>query len=84
MTNPEYFDKIKDSPKDTQVGGDHYKLPIQPITYVLENNLGFIEGNIIKYISRYNRKHKEKSKMLEDLRKCEHYIQLLIEKIDKS
>jgi S1-C subfamily serine protease len=39
---------------NTQVGGDHYtKMAIQPIEYIFANDLGFAEGNIIKYVSRY-------------------------------
>ncbi|MFN8992439.1 MAG: DUF3310 domain-containing protein, partial [Pseudomonadota bacterium] len=42
---------------DTQVGGGHYKdMAIQPLEYILANKLNFIEGNIIKYITRYHLK----------------------------
>lgn len=60
---------------DTQIGGDHYKeLPIQPIEYILANKLGFCEGNVVKYITRYKSKNG-----LEDLKKAKHYIDMLIE-----
>jgi hypothetical protein len=60
---------------DTQVGGDHYKkLAIQPIEYILGNNLGFAEGCIVKYISRWRDKGG-----IEDLRKVIHYAEFLIE-----
>lgn len=46
---------------DKQVGGDHYsKVEIQPIEYILANNLGFCRGNIIKYITRDKFKDKDK------------------------
>ena len=39
---------------DTQSGGDHYKqFKIQPFEYISKNNMGFAQGNIIKYASRY-------------------------------
>ena len=39
---------------DKQVGGNHYKdFAIQPIEFIVKNNLGFIEGNVIKYICRW-------------------------------
>ena len=58
-----------------QVGGSHYlKYKIQPIDFIIKNNIGFVEGNIIKYILRF----KEKGGV-EDLLKCKHYIELLIE-----
>ena len=81
MTNPDFFK----SAKNTQVGGTHYKdLKIQPSDYIYENNLNWYQGNCIKYISRYNSKNSDTAKQIEDLKKAIHYIQLLIEKIDKS
>lgn len=57
-----------------QIGGSHYKhLKIQPTEFIHANNIGFIEGNIIKYVIR----HKDKNG-LEDLKKARHYIDLLI------
>jgi hypothetical protein len=62
-------------PFDAQVGGDHYRrLAIQPTDFIHKNNLGFIQGNIIKYVVRY----KEKGGR-EDLLKARHYLDMLIE-----
>ena len=53
------------SATDHQVAGDHYKkLKIQPIEYILANEMQFCEGAIIKYISRWRDKGG-----VEDLRK---------------
>ena len=42
---------------DKQVGGKHYKdCAIQPIDFILANNFGFCEGNIIKYTTRHNKR----------------------------
>lgn len=61
--------------KETQVGGNHYKnMAIQPTEYITKNGLGYIEGNIIKYISRYRSKNG-----LEDLEKAKHYLEMLME-----
>ncbi len=58
-----------------QVGGSHYlKYKIQPVDFIIKNNIGFVEGNIIKYILRF----KEKGGV-QDLLKAKHYIELLIE-----
>jgi len=58
-----------------QVGGDHYKTKgIQPIEYIHANELGFCEGNVIKYVTR----HKEKNGAA-DLKKAIHYLELLLE-----
>ena len=58
-----------------QIGGKHYTdRAIQPWTYIAANNIGFFEGNIIKYVTRW----KEKGG-IEDLRKARHYLDKLIE-----
>ena len=58
-----------------QVGGRHYKdLAIQPVEYIHANNLGYMEGNVIKYVTRWKTKNG-----LADLEKAKHYIELLIE-----
>ena len=45
------------SAKDKQVRGNHYKdCTIQPIDYIVDNNLGWCEGNIVKYVTRHNKK----------------------------
>ena len=68
------------SPLSKQVGGTHYKsMAIQPVEFILANDLGFCEGNIIKYTCRYKQKGG-----VEDLKKVIHYAQLLIDKIEKG
>lgn len=62
-----------------QIGGDHYKnMTLQPIEYILKNNLNFCEGNIIKYITRYKDKNG-----IEDLKKARHYLDMLIESFEE-
>ena len=62
-----------------QVGGDHYAvMKIQPIEFILANELGFCEGNVIKYLCRYKRKNG-----LEDLKKARQYLDFLIERESK-
>lgn len=63
--------------KTSQVGGDHYNTKISPIQYILANKIGFVEGNVIKYVSRYRKKGG-----VEDLKKAVHYLQLLIEAVN--
>ena len=61
--------------KSTQVGGNHYsKLAIQPVEYIHKNNLGFIEGCIIKYATR----HKDKGGA-QDVEKIIHFAKLLLD-----
>lgn len=58
-----------------QVSGDHYKSKlIQPVEYIHANEIGFFEGNVIKYVTRWREKGG-----IADLEKAKHYIELLIE-----
>ena len=65
---------------DVQIGGSHYKdMKIQPIEYILANGLGFLDGNVIKYVTRFRAKGG-----VQDLEKAKHYIELLIESETKK
>jgi len=58
-----------------QVGGDHYKnMKIQPAEYILANNLGKYEGDVIEKISRWKSKGG-----IEDLKKAQQAIQIIID-----
>ena len=62
-----------------QVGGNHYsKLAIQPVEYINANKLTYLQGNVIKYVTRYKDKNG-----LQDLQKARHYIDMLIELEEK-
>ena len=54
---------------------EHYcaGFEIEPLDFIVENQLDFLEGNIIKYISRYDQKGGVK-----DLKKARFYIDKLI------
>lgn len=66
---------MSESSLDKQVAGSHYKdLPIQPVEYIYANAIGYFEGNVIKYVSRWRAKNG-----IADLEKAKHYIELLIE-----
>jgi hypothetical protein len=59
---------------DTQVAGNHYCTPIQHWDYVIANDLGYFEGQITKYITRWRKKNG-----LQDLHKARHFLEKLIE-----
>ena len=74
-TNYEFATEPTETALSVQEGGDHYKSKaIQPVVYIHANKLGFCEGNVVKYITRYKEKNG-----IEDLKKAKHYIELLIE-----
>ena len=57
---------------DTQVSGQHYKnYIIQPVEFIVKNNIAFLEANVIKYVCRHRAKNG-----LEDLNKAIHYLEL--------
>jgi len=59
-----------------QVGGDHYKdCVIQPTVYCQLNKLNTCEANIVKYITRHNKKGEGKK----DIEKVIHYAEMLLE-----
>jgi len=64
------------SARNYQVGGDHYKkLQIQPVEYIYANELDFLEGNVVKYITR----HRTKGEGAKDIQKVIHYAQMILE-----
>ena len=76
-TNHLYIDEsgVHTRANEQQVGGSHYATKaIQPWDYIVSNNLGYLEGNIVKYVSRW----KDKGGV-EDLKKAQHYLHKLIE-----
>lgn len=61
-----------------QIGGDHYSAEIQPIDvmkchFTKDQYFGFLWGNVIKYILRFQRKNGK-----EDLMKAKWYIEKMI------
>ena len=73
LINKEKFSKTKAT--DNQVGGNHYKdCVIQPVEYIIKNKLDFLEGNVVKYITRHKTKGQE-----EDIRKVIHYCELILQ-----
>ena len=65
---------------DVQEGGGHYKsLKIQPIEFIMANDLSYNQGNVIKYVTRYKDKNG-----IEDLRKAKHYIDFMIEELEND
>jgi hypothetical protein len=62
------------------ISPNHYaKYKIEPISFIVENELDYCQGNIIKYIMRYKDKNG-----LEDLYKAEWYIKELIRRNERK
>jgi len=62
---------------EKQVGGDHYKdFPIQPIVFIEQNKLPFLEASILKRVCRHNRRGGKGSL---DIQKIIHEAELILE-----
>ena len=66
VTNPKHYDRVG--------------FGIQPLEYITANELDFLEGNVIKYVTRYPHKGG-----VNDLLKARTYLEKLIEReVEKS
>ncbi len=66
---------MTDKALEIQVGGGHYKdLVIQPVEYIHKNSIPYLEGNVIKYVTR----HKSKNGR-QDIEKSIHYLNMILE-----
>lgn len=62
---------------DTQIGGEHYRAcAIQPVQYAEANRLQFLEGCVVKRVTRHD---KPTGKGRQDIEKAIHELQLLLE-----
>ena len=69
-----------EKPTDKQVGGDHYKnCTIQPVVYIESNKLGFLMGNVVKYVTRYS-----VNSNVQDLEKAKPYIELQLQLLEEG
>lgn len=69
-----------DAAAEEQVGGNHYtKFKIQPWAVIDEYGLDFYEGSALKYLLRHRHKNG-----VEDLKKCRHYLDRLIERAESD
>lgn len=53
----------------------HYTQGIECIDYILSHKMDYLEGNIVKYVTRYKFKHG-----VDDLRKAEWYLKRLLKR----
>ena len=68
------------NPLQEQIGGSHYKnFKMQPIELITKTRCSFIQGNIVKYISRYKEKNGK-----QDLEKIIHYAKLALKLKNKG
>jgi hypothetical protein len=62
------------------INPDHYKQgSIEVIEFILDQKFNYLEGNVVKYLSRYKFKNG-----IEDLNKARWYLDLLTEEYDSE
>lgn len=57
----------------------HYQLKIEPVVYIVENEMNFLDGNMIKYASRHRQKDGAK-----DVLKAIHYGIITLKEVYKK
>lgn len=71
---------VSSNPLDKQVGGNHYRnMAIQPVEFIVANNIPYREANVIKYVCRHASKNGK-----QDLLKARHYIDMLISEYEDA
>ena len=60
------------------INPEHYTQGIECIDYITSKNMNFLEGNVVKYVTRYRMKNG-----LEDLEKAKWYLDRLIRDYNK-
>lgn len=65
------------SATDKQVGGNHYReRKIQPVEFIEANRLPFLEGCVVKRVTRHSR---DGGKGRQDIEKAIHELQLILQ-----
>lgn len=72
---PNFVD-LRKPPVDIRNQHHYARFKIQPVVFIMANNLNYEQGAIIKYIMRYDEKNG-----LEDLEKAKHYLDMMIQKV---
>lgn len=60
-----------------KINPDYYKGNIEVCDYIIDKKMSYLEGNIIKYVTRYKQKNG-----LEDLKKAKWYLEKLIKQYE--
>ena len=68
--------------KDLVNNPAHYNKGIETIEYIKSWDISYAQGNVIKYVSRYNIKHQDTEHQIQDLKKALWYIQNMIKDLE--
>ena len=79
----EILEKLDDN-NDMVDHPPHYNKGIETSDYIRSWEMNWDQANVVKYVTRYNLKHSDKSLQCQDLRKARHYLDRLIESYDND
>ena len=66
------------------INPDYYRKGIETTDYIQSHSMNYMEGNIIKYVTRYKSKNDCVSLQLEDLKKAQWYLTKLIKEVEQE
>ena len=73
------YDLIKNKIGTVDEPPAHYGGGIEPVKYIQSHSMDFLQGNVIKYVTRYKRK----GQPLEDLNKARLYLDLMLNELEQ-
>jgi len=70
--------------KDLVNNPEHYTKGIETVDYIKSWGMSYEQGNVVKYVSRYNIKHQDKQLQIQDLQKALWYLQDMIKDLEAT
>jgi len=70
--------------KDLVNNPAHYNKGIETIEYIKSWDMSYAQGNVIKYVTRYNIKHQDTEHQTQDLKKALWYLQDMIKDLEAT
>ena len=62
----------------------HYNKGIETNDYIKSWEMSYAQGNVIKYVTRYNIKHQDTEHQTQDLKKALWYLQDMIKDLEAT
>ena len=78
-TDKEFKVRWNEDRESDRINPEHYTQGIDCIDYITSKDMSFLEGNVVKYITRHRMKNG-----MEDLMKAQWYLTRLIEDYNKK
>ena len=70
--------------RSDSINPSYYRKGIETTDYIQSHSMNYMEGNIIKYVTRYKSKNDCVSLQLEDLKKAQWYLTKLIKEVEQE